>query len=115
SNHNTFAKDILLVSEMNMRDGDKNRKGKDKTPLCNSIKPNGSVYIMNYFDNNGVKRLKELDVFFKNKVHHFACCSQCFISAYKLGLSRKAAKFVVKKYYSRHQVLEKVFEKFAHY
>ncbi|CAG8517157.1 7588_t:CDS:2 [Cetraspora pellucida] len=48
------------------------------------------------------------------KIHHFAHHSERFMSAYKLGLSGKAAAFMVKKYYSHHQIPEKVLKEFAH-
>ncbi|CAG8538809.1 14741_t:CDS:2 [Dentiscutata erythropus] len=38
--------------------GGKNRKDKDKKPFHNGMMPDGSVHIMNYFDENGIKRPK---------------------------------------------------------
>ncbi|CAG8684070.1 3882_t:CDS:2, partial [Cetraspora pellucida] len=37
--------------------------------------------------------LKALDSVGLIKIHHFAHCSACFMSAYELGLSRKATAF----------------------
>ncbi|CAG8629030.1 6757_t:CDS:2 [Cetraspora pellucida] len=48
------------------------------------------------------------------KICHFARHSEHFMSTYKLELFKKAAVFAVKKYYSHHQILEKVLKKFAY-
>ncbi|CAG8796914.1 32343_t:CDS:1, partial [Racocetra persica] len=48
------------------------------------------------------------------KIHRFARRSERFMSAYKLGLSGKAADFAVKKYHSHRRIPEQVLEEFAH-
>ncbi|CAG8642466.1 11340_t:CDS:2 [Dentiscutata erythropus] len=46
--------------EINMGDGGKNRKGKDKKPLRNGSMPDSSEHEMNYIDSEGVKRPKRI-------------------------------------------------------
>ncbi|CAG8479888.1 21061_t:CDS:2 [Cetraspora pellucida] len=55
------------------------------------------------------KALNSIDL---TKIRHFTCHSARFMSAYELGLSRKAAIFAVRKYHSHHRVLKKVLEEF---
>ncbi|CAG8485078.1 5056_t:CDS:2 [Cetraspora pellucida] len=58
-----------------------------------------------------LRALNSVDII---KIRHFAHCSECFMSAYKLGLSGKAAAFAVKKYHSHRRIPEKVLKEFAH-
>ncbi|CAG8614184.1 6496_t:CDS:2 [Cetraspora pellucida] len=58
-------------------------------------------YICNYTFKDLKKAVsKALDSVNLIKIHCFAHHSECFMSVYKLELSRKAAAFAVKKYYS---------------
>ncbi|CAG8719141.1 33845_t:CDS:2 [Racocetra persica] len=63
----------------------------------------------------GLKRTvpRALDSVGLIKIRRFARRSERFMSAYKLGLSRKAAAFAVKKYRSHRRIPEKVLEEFA--
>ena len=64
------------------------------------------------------KDLKEvvpraLDSVNLTKIHRFARHSACYISAYELGLSGKAAVFAVKRYKSHRRVPANVLEEFG--
>ncbi|CAG8512942.1 4101_t:CDS:2, partial [Racocetra persica] len=64
SNHSVFAKDALLVSQMNMGDG-------TKMPLLhNSIKPDGSLHIMTYIDDKEIIEAASHMCIFYPKFHY---------------------------------------------
>ncbi|CAG8530115.1 5860_t:CDS:2, partial [Dentiscutata heterogama] len=131
NNYGLFAKDALLVSQMNIKDGIK------KLLLRDSTKPDSFKHIITYKDSanfycklnyiefiwaevkcytrlhcdysfKGLKKTisKALYLVGLLKICHFARCFECFISAYELELSKKAANFAVKKYCSHHRTPE---------
>ncbi|CAG8756875.1 9382_t:CDS:2, partial [Cetraspora pellucida] len=142
-NHNSFAEDALLVSQINIKDGEKrpllhngrmhNERGLwmlGLTRECNGCKADASTnlqycatnilksqpdfasqknYLQEIIEVAGHLCLKKtiphaLESVSLTKICHFACQSGRYMSAYKHGLSGKAAVFAVKKYQSHHRV-----------
>ncbi|CAG8525313.1 2809_t:CDS:2, partial [Dentiscutata erythropus] len=112
SNHSSFAKDALLVSQMSIKDSTK------KPLLCTGKYHDGFEHIITYRDSNSIlkpKRIrrvldkrslwipgpqktvsKALDFVGLLKIHYFACHSKHFISTYEFELFGKTANYAEK-------------------